>query len=105
MANPNKQRQLHIRADDDFHQLIETYARSKGISISDAIRHLCRERLAAIAEVEFDQTSNDRRAELDEYLFLAVSQLVLKLLPGTQEMILLEAAKSVRLYHTRNRRR
>ena len=90
---------FHVRGDDTFRIGIEAFAKTNSISNADAIRRLCIMQLAAHAEQESGQRSNFRRAEIDEYLFIAIAQLVHERLPGKHDVIMLEAAKNIRQFH------
>ena len=90
---------FNIRGDDGFRGQIQAFAKANRQSLSDAIRQLCLMQLAQQEAVEVDTRSNYRRAEIDEYLFIAIAQLVHERLPGKHDAIMVEAAKNIRQFH------
>ena len=100
MAQPQLPHRIQVRCDDAFRKQIEAFAKSNNMGLADAIRHLCLTQLAEREEAKFEARSNFRRAEIDEYLFIAIAQLVHERLPGKHDVIMLEAAKNIRQFHT-----
>lgn len=100
MAQPQLPHRIQIRCDDAFRDQIQAYAKAHNMGLADAIRQLCLAQLAAREESKAAARSNFRRAEIDEYLFIAMAQLVHERLPGKHDVIMLEAAKNIRQFHT-----
>ena len=100
MAQPQLPHRIQVRCDDAFRSRIEAFAKAHNMGLADAIRYLCLTQLAVREEAKFEARSNFRRAEIDEYLFIAMAQLVHQSLPGKHDVIMLEAAKNIRQFHT-----
>ena len=92
---------FQLRFTSALHEAVQGYAEAHGMNFSDAVRALITRGLAEREAEASNAQSAIRNAEISEFLFIAVSQLVLKSVPELRDTIMAETERNIRTFHQR----